>query len=329
LCNNDSRYPNKIVKRGHVEGNVRWHYFPKDPVKRAAWSEQISKGLENFVATDHKVVCSNHFQYGRPTFSSPTPTEFLVARDYQQSSPRKRRTIQKSDQLQSAKAKTPIAKEEGVQCQIVSPYAYDSLTFAQITRENDASQFTGLSCIKFELLFTYLKEKASTMHYWKGPADARKDTSKPRCDYKQRALTLEQEFLLCLMKVKMGLFLFDLAFRFAVSESTASSVFTTWVKLMAKELKWMISFPDRSVIVRNLPSMFRRYYPKCRVIIDCTEFFIATPSSLEEAAMCWSNYKQHYTVKVLIGITPNGYISFVSDVYGGRASDVYIVDDTR
>ena len=108
------------------------------------------------------------------------------------------------------------------------------------------------------------------MHYWKGPADAQKDTSKPRRDQKQRALTLEEEFLLCMMKLTMGLLLFDLAFRFAVGESTASSVFTTWVKLMSRELKWLISFPDRSIIVRNLPSMFRRYYCKCRVIIDCT-----------------------------------------------------------
>jgi hypothetical protein len=74
--------------------------------------------------------------------------------------------------------------------------------------------------------------------------------------------------------------------------------------------------------------MFRKYYPKCRVTIDCTELFIETPSSLEVAAMCWSNYKEHYTVKFSIGITPNGYISFVSDTYGGRASDVHIVNDS-
>ena len=69
-------------------------------------------------------------------------------------------------------------------------------------------------------------------------------------------------------------------------------------------------------------------HPKCRVIIDCTELFIETPSSLEVAAMCWSNYKQHYTAKFFIGITPNGHISFVSDTYGGRASDVFMVEDS-
>lgn len=75
--------------------------------------------------------------------------------------------------------------------------------------------------------------------------------------------------------------------------------------------------------------MFRKYYLKCRVIIDCTELFVETPSSLEVAAMCWSNYKQHYTAKFLIGITPNGHISFVSETYGGRASDVFIAENSK
>ena len=61
--------------------------------------------------------------------------------------------------------------------------------------------------------------------------------------------------------------------------------------------------------------MFLKYYPKCRAIIDCTEVYIETPSSLEVAAMCWSNCKQHYTVKFWIVITPNGAISFASPVY--------------
>ena len=42
--------------------------------------------------------------------------------------------------------------------------------------------------------------------------------------------------------------------------------------------------------------------------------------------MCWSNYKSHSTVKFLVGITPNGAISYISDCYGGRATDKYIVE---
>ena len=128
-----------------------------------------------------------------------------------------------------------------------------------------------------------------------------------------RALTLEQEFHLTMMKLRLGLFLFDLAFRFNVSLSVSISVFTTWVKFLAKELKWLIMWPDRVVCSRNLPDMFRKYYPKCRVILDCTEVFIETPSDLA-AAQCWSDYKHHHTIKFLVGITPNGAISFLSDV---------------
>lgn len=47
--------------------------------------------------------------------------------------------------------------------------------------------------------------------------------------------------------------------------------------------------------------------------------------SVEVAAVYWSNYKQHHTVKVLIGA--NGAVSYISDVYGGRTSDIFIVQD--
>ena len=45
---------------------------------------------------------------------------------------------------------------------------------------------------------------------------------------------------------------------------------------MCKELQWLIVRPDSSIIQRNMPDMFLKYYPKCRVIIDCTEVYIET-----------------------------------------------------
>ena len=55
--------------------------------------------------------------------------------------------------------------------------------------------------------------------------------------------------------------------------------------------------------------------------IDCTEVFIERPRHLELQAQTWSDYKKHNTVKVLVGIAPNGAISFLSKAWGGRASD--------
>ncbi len=37
-------------------------------------------------------------------------------------------------------------------------------------------------------------------------------------------------------------------------------------------------------------------------------------------------YQHHNTVKALVGITPTGLITFVSDVYGGNTSDRFITE---
>ena len=38
--------------------------------------------------------------------------------------------------------------------------------------------------------------------------------------------------------------------------------------------------------------------------------------------MAWSNYKHHNTVKFLIGISPQGVVSFISEGWGGHVSDI-------
>ena len=69
-------------------------------------------------------------------------------------------------------------------------------------------------------------------------------------------------------------------------------------------------------------------HQKCRVSIDCTKVFIERPKSLLNQASTWSDYEHHNTIKFLVGITPSGYISFLSDCYGGRSSDKFITSDS-
>ena len=53
-----------------------------------------------------------------------------------------------------------------------------------------------------------------------------------------RKLTLQQEFLLFLMSLRLGLLVEDLAFRFCVSAGKVSKIFIAWVILLSKELKF-------------------------------------------------------------------------------------------
>ena len=62
-------------------------------------------------------------------------------------------------------------------------------------------------------------------------------------------------------------------------------------------------------------------YSNTYIIIDATEIFIETPTDLQLQSSTWSNYKHNNTGKVLIGCTPNGAVSFVSDLYVGAISD--------
>ena len=79
------------------------------------------------------------------------------------------------------------------------------------------------------------------MQYWRGPKQTTREAPQDHCDPgiglpkcrpgPGRKLDLEQEFLLTMMKLKLGLLNKDLAFRFMVSSTTVSSVFIKWLRI--------------------------------------------------------------------------------------------------
>jgi len=142
-------------------------------------------------------------------------------------------------------------------------------------------------------------------------------------------LTKFQQFMILLIRLRQNLSLEDLAYRFDVSKSTVSRTFLRMLDIAVVRLSFLIKWPEREELRKTMPNSFRQHFgTKVTVVIDCFEVFIEKPLSLLARAQTFSNYKHHNTVKFLIGIAPQGVITYISKAWGGRASDKYITENS-
>ncbi|KAF9411551.1 hypothetical protein HW555_009699 [Spodoptera exigua] len=137
-----------------------------------------------------------------------------------------------------------------------------------------------------------------------------------------------KHILITLKKIKLNESFSILALQFGCSQSTICRIFSRSISLIAAKLKDLIVWPASSDIYNNLPISFRRRYGNVVSIIDCLEIQIEKPSNAVHQSLTWSQYKKCNTLKYLISCTPDGLINFISDGYGGRATDVMIVQDS-
>ncbi|XP_065186055.1 uncharacterized protein LOC135816882 [Sycon ciliatum] len=212
-----------------------------------------------------------------------------------------------------------------------NPTHPSAMSYDRIKQDHHlVNYYSGFSsALMFMACFNFLHQAAQSMRLWKGSASAPEDRSqegqkrgpKPK-------LSLVDQFLLVTMRLRLGLGEVDLAFRFEISQSTVSRLVTSWVSLMYHKFKQLPVWLPRRTVNSLMPPCFKVWYPTTRVVIDCTEFFIQTPTSLARQSATWSNYKSHNTVKVLIGIAPHGHVTFVSDAYEGSISDKAITESS-
>ena len=138
---------------------------------------------------------------------------------------------------------------------------------------------------------------------------------------KPHKLTPLNEFFLMLVRLRLGLYEQDIAYRFQVSQTTVSRICSTWINFCYCKFKELSIWPSRTIVDCNMPLSFQDLYPSTRCIIDATEIFIEKPENPSAQQLTYSSYKNHNTLKALIAIAPSGAVSFISDLFGGNISD--------
>ena len=131
-------------------------------------------------------------------------------------------------------------------------------------------------------------------------------------------LSRYQQLLVCLVKLRMNYLFRDIAYQLNVSVGTVQRVFHYALNALYVELDFLIQWPSRENLRKSMPMSFcKEFGNKVVVVIDCFELFTEKPSGAMNTVLTYSNYKHHQTVKYLIGIAPQGPVTFISRGWGG------------
>ena len=184
----------------------------------------------------------------------------------------------------------------------------------------DIAFYTGFPDYElFKLCYNLVKDSAKNISY---------NHERVYCDLnsrnqpgRPRVLNTFQEFTMVMMRLRLGLFERDLAHRFNVSVMTVSRITRSWMRFLRAEFEPLIQTPPSEILKLHMPNVFQQICPDTVMIVDCTEFQMEKPSSLNAQSACYSSYKSTNTMKALLGITPSGVVSFVSELFPGSTSD--------
>ncbi|KAK7168927.1 hypothetical protein R3I93_005046 [Phoxinus phoxinus] len=150
---------------------------------------------------------------------------------------------------------------------------------------------------------------------------------------KNAKLSKFQQLLLTLMRLRLDLRNQDLAYRFGVKVPTVTKTVHRIIHIMFTTLvPTAVFWPSRVELRKNLPAALRCTYPDCAVIIDC--FRVSLEKAIcvdvnQEVASTALTVPAQSTVnelKYVIGVAPQGVVTFVSRGSPGHVSDKHLVE---
>ena len=142
--------------------------------------------------------------------------------------------------------------------------------------------------------------------------------------WRVQSITFEDQIFITLMKIRQNYRNLYLAQLFNCSVSTIANIVSTFIHVLPSckllQLHYlqftdlMTSIPSRDKNKLSAPSSFSQF-GSCRVVIDCTDIEVATPGLMSQQNATYSNYRGMHSFKVIVGVAPNGVITYVSKLY--------------
>jgi len=147
--------------------------------------------------------------------------------------------------------------------------------------------------------------------------------------WKVESISFEDQIFITLMKLRQNYTNLHLAQLFSCSVATISNIVITFIHVLHGLLfdDLMTTLPSRDKNKLCSPSSFSTY-SSCRIVVDCTDIEVATPSLMSQQNATYSSYRGINSFKVLTGVAPNGVLTFVSRLYPGSISDKKIVQQS-
>ena len=136
----------------------------------------------------------------------------------------------------------------------------------------------------------------------------------------------QDQLFMTLIKWRLANDDFKLSSLFDLPEKVVAKVFVCWTNYLFYQLSEIDFWPSREIVSETMPMQFKAQFPTTRVFNDATEVPIQKPGHIGNQSASYLSYKNTNTVKVLVGCTPRGLVSFVSDAYGGSTSDRQICE---
>ncbi|XP_063157310.1 uncharacterized protein LOC134495665 [Candoia aspera] len=125
------------------------------------------------------------------------------------------------------------------------------------------------------------------------------------------ALSPENQLFLVLVRLRLGLLLQDLAFRFRISESTASRYWLSWMELMERRLRQVPVACSQRYIDAFKPQHQLQHHDMVLVALDCAElFFEAQGKTRSKGDGGCRSPRAHYSTHGYALAAPSGFLTF-------------------